>query len=49
MSLIFAHRGSAGTHPENTMAAYIEAEKVGAEGFRNRCSSHKRRSISSYP
>ena len=33
MSLIFAHRGSAGTHPENTMAAYIEAEKVGAEGL----------------
>lgn len=33
MSIIFAHRGSAGTHPENTMAAYIEAERVGAEGL----------------
>jgi glycerophosphoryl diester phosphodiesterase len=33
MSKIFAHRGSAGTHPENTMAAYIEAEKVGADGL----------------
>lgn len=33
MSKIFAHRGSAGTHPENTMAAYIEAETVGAEGL----------------
>lgn len=33
MSLIFAHRGSAGTHPENTMAAYIEAERVGADGL----------------
>ncbi len=33
MSKIFAHRGSAGTHPENTMAAYIEAERVGAEGL----------------
>lgn len=33
MSKIFAHRGSAGTHPENTMAAYMEAERVGADGL----------------
>lgn len=33
MSKIFAHRGSAGTHPENTMAAFNEAERVGAEGL----------------
>jgi glycerophosphoryl diester phosphodiesterase len=31
--LIFAHRGSKGTHPENTMAAFIEAEKSGADGI----------------
>lgn len=30
---IFAHRGSAGTHPENTMAAFKEALKVGADGI----------------
>lgn len=30
---IFAHRGSAGTHPENTMSAFQEAERVGAEGI----------------
>lgn len=30
---VFAHRGSAGTHPENTMAAFIEAYKVGADGI----------------
>ena len=30
---IFAHRGSAGTHPENTMAAFREAERVGADGI----------------
>ncbi|MBO1003694.1 glycerophosphodiester phosphodiesterase [Pseudogracilibacillus auburnensis] len=30
---IFGHRGSSGTHPENTMAAFIEAEKVGADGI----------------
>lgn len=33
MSEIFAHRGSAGTHPENTLAAYLEAERVGADGL----------------
>ena len=33
MTLIFAHRGAAGTHPENTMAAFIEAEKAGADGI----------------
>lgn len=30
---IFAHRGSKGTHPENTMTAFIEAERVGADGI----------------
>lgn len=33
MTLIFAHRGSAGTHPENTMAAYVEAERAGSDGI----------------
>jgi glycerophosphoryl diester phosphodiesterase len=33
MTLIFAHRGSAGTHPENTMDAFLEAERVGADGI----------------
>jgi glycerophosphoryl diester phosphodiesterase len=33
MTLIFAHRGSAGTHPENTMEAFYEAERVGADGI----------------
>ena len=33
MTLIFAHRGSAGTHPENTMDAFIAAEKFGADGI----------------
>ena len=31
--LIFAHRGSKGTHPENTMAAFQEAAEIGAEGI----------------
>jgi glycerophosphoryl diester phosphodiesterase len=31
MTKIFAHRGSAGTHPENTMIAFYEAERVGAD------------------
>ncbi|WP_433743055.1 glycerophosphodiester phosphodiesterase [Falsibacillus pallidus] len=30
---IFAHRGSAGTHPENTMSSFREAEKAGADGI----------------
>jgi glycerophosphoryl diester phosphodiesterase len=30
---IFAHRGSAGTHPENTMISFQEAERVGADGI----------------
>ena len=30
---IFAHRGSKKTHPENTMLAFIEAERVGADGI----------------
>ncbi|WP_042346092.1 glycerophosphodiester phosphodiesterase [Bacillus massiliigorillae] len=30
---VFAHRGSAGTHPENTMISFLEAEKVGADGI----------------
>jgi len=33
MTLIFAHRGAAGTHPENTMVAFREAERVGADGI----------------
>lgn len=30
---IFAHRGAARTHPENTMIAFHEAERVGADGI----------------
>lgn len=30
---IFAHRGSAGTHPENTMVAFAAALKAGADGI----------------
>src|SRR5690625_4151804 len=33
MTKIFAHRGSSGTHPENTMAAFKEAVKVGVDGI----------------
>lgn len=33
MTLIFAHRGSSGTHPENTMLAFNEAARVGADGI----------------
>ncbi|WP_064091595.1 glycerophosphodiester phosphodiesterase [Rossellomorea aquimaris] len=33
MTFILAHRGSAGTHPENTMEAFYEAERVGADGI----------------
>lgn len=33
MTEIFAHRGSSGTRPENTMAAYMEAARVGADGL----------------
>lgn len=33
MTIIFAHRGSSGTHPENTFAAFKEVERVGAEGI----------------
>jgi glycerophosphoryl diester phosphodiesterase len=33
MTLIFAHRGSAGTHPENTMEAFKEGERAGAHGL----------------
>ncbi|OQP05734.1 hypothetical protein B1690_11575 [Geobacillus sp. 46C-IIa] len=33
MTLIFAHRGAAGTYPENTMAAFLEAERAGADGI----------------
>lgn len=32
-TLIFAHRGSAGTHPENTMVAFQAAQDIGAEGI----------------
>ncbi|GER66123.1 glycerophosphoryl diester phosphodiesterase [Weizmannia acidilactici] len=33
MTFIFAHRGSAGTHPENTMEAFLQAERAGADGI----------------
>src|SRR5690625_99436 len=33
MTKIYAHRGSSGTHPENTMIAFKEAERVGADGI----------------
>ena len=33
MTYIFAHRGSSGTHPENTMEAFAAAEKAGADGI----------------
>ncbi len=33
MTFIFAHRGSAGTHPENTMEAFIAAEQFKADGI----------------
>ncbi|HHX69661.1 MAG: glycerophosphodiester phosphodiesterase [Miniphocaeibacter sp.] len=32
MTLIFAHRGSKGTHPENTLASIREAVNIGADG-----------------
>lgn len=33
MTLIFAHRGSKGTHPENTLEAFEEAVSVKADGI----------------
>ena len=30
---VFAHRGYSGKYPENTMLAFREAEKVGADGI----------------
>lgn len=33
MTKIFGHRGSAGTHPENTMISFKEAARVGADGI----------------
>lgn len=33
MTEIFAHRGSSGTRPENTFAAFNEAKRVGADGI----------------
>lgn len=33
MTLIFAHRGSKGTHPENTLIAFKEAINVKADGI----------------
>ena len=33
MTDIIAHRGSKGTHPENTCIAFREAVRVGAEGM----------------
>lgn len=33
MTLIFAHRGSKGTHPENTMVAFKEAINIKSDGI----------------
>ncbi|MBS2969570.1 glycerophosphodiester phosphodiesterase [Metabacillus sp. KIGAM252] len=33
MTLIFGHRGSAGTRPENTMISFKEAVRLGADGI----------------
>lgn len=33
MTLVFAHRGSKGTHPENTLIAFKEAIRVQADGI----------------
>lgn len=33
MTQIFAHRGSKGTHPENTLPAFIEAIALGVDGI----------------
>lgn len=33
MTHIFAHRGYSAAHPENTMKAFIEAQKAGADGL----------------
>ena len=33
MTKIFAHRGSKGTHPENTRASFKEAVRVGSDGI----------------
>ena len=33
MTLIFGHRGSAGTYPENTMQSFIAAYQAGADGI----------------
>lgn len=33
MTLIFGHRGAAGTYPENTMISFQAAEKAGADGI----------------
>lgn len=33
MTLIFGHRGSAGTYPENTMLSFLAAYQAGADGI----------------
>ncbi len=33
MTLIFGHRGSAGTYPENTMVSFIKTYEAGADGI----------------
>lgn len=33
MTKIFAHRGSKGTHPENTLAAFAESVRIGSDGI----------------
>lgn len=33
MIQVYAHRGSSGTHPENTLPAFSEAVRVGADGI----------------
>lgn len=33
MTQVYAHRGSSGTHPENTLPAFAEAVRVGSDGI----------------
>jgi glycerophosphoryl diester phosphodiesterase len=33
VTLIFGHRGSAGTYPENTMLSFIASYQAGADGI----------------
>ncbi len=49
MTVIIAHRGSAGTHPENTLPAFMEAVLIRCGWDRAGCASNGRPAISSYP